>query len=142
MIKTQSIEPELTTIWDIAYFFFTLLFLIDLIIAGLVYQKKLFANRPEYKWELFLQVFNLAITIWYLKEQADDINNGKADIRLARIGTCFVVVSMLRLIVLVRYFMVVRDIRIIVYTIRRLAQPFMSILFAFYLITYEYIVVG
>lgn len=49
---------------------------------------------------------------------------------------------MLRLIVLVKYFMVVQDIRIIVYTIRRLAQPFMSILFAFYLITYEYIVVG
>ena len=42
LIKTQNVEPDLSTLWDIAYYFLTLLFLMDLVIAGLVYQRTLF----------------------------------------------------------------------------------------------------
>ena len=54
------------SLWDYCYFAFTGIFLLDLIAHLIVFGiKPLFKLRPEYKWELFLQVMNLGFTIYY-----------------------------------------------------------------------------
>ena len=59
-----------------------------------------------------------------------------------RITAAFISMFMSRAILLVKYFMMFEEIRVIVHTASRLAMPFLGILFCFYLITYEYLVVG
>ena len=49
---------------------------------------------------------------------------------------------MVRMLILLKYLMLIEDIRLIVYTAMRLATPFLSILFTFYLLTYEYQFIG
>jgi len=45
---------------------------------------------------------------------------------------------MLRMCFLINYLTAIRDVKIVVETAKRLATPFVSILFAYYLITLEY----
>ena len=49
---------------------------------------------------------------------------------------------MLRAILLLKYLVMFEDVRLVVTTVRHLASPFLGMLFAFYLITYEFQVVG
>ena len=49
---------------------------------------------------------------------------------------------MFRLAMLLKYAYMIDDVRITMVTAQRLASPFLGILFAFYLITYEYQVIG
>ena len=49
---------------------------------------------------------------------------------------------MLRLCFLLPYLKTIRDVRIVIDTTHRLATPFVSIIFAYYLITFEYQVIG
>jgi len=49
---------------------------------------------------------------------------------------------MARTAILGKYFMMIKDVRVVVETASHLATPFLSILFTFYLLTFEYIVLG
>lgn len=50
----------------------------------------------------------------------------------------FVCILMLRLAIIIQYIILIEDVRIIIKTALQLATPFLSILFAFYLLTFEF----
>ena len=126
-------------LWSKVYFLITTIFLLDFLVHLLAFGTKLFSLKPAYKWELILQLINLLISIIYVMKM---IRVGYQNLEAYQFEAAFVGVTMLRLIILVKYLLIVQDIRIIVYISNRLASSFLSILFTFYLVTFVYETVG
>lgn len=126
-------------IWNTTYQVINTFFLLDLIANALIYRGRLFISKPGYKFETFLQVFNIMFTIWYAVKK-NDRDAKPSDLMTFHTG--FICIFMFRLGNLIPYLMAIRDVRIVVETAQRLATPFASILFAYYLLTFEYQVIG
>ena len=125
--------------WNVTYQVINSFFLFDLIFNAIIYQKRLYISKPGYKFETFLQVASFIFTIWYAVIKNDETAT-VSDVM--RFHTGFIVIYMLRLGNLIPYLMAIRDVRIVVETAKRLATPFVSILFSYYLLTYECLVIG
>ena len=68
--------------------------------------------------------------------------DGQTKLDNYRYESLFVIVTMLRLLLLVKYLLIITDVRIIVYVSQKLATSFLGILFMFYLITFEFQTIG
>ena len=116
------------------------IFLLDMIVHLAVYGKFLLASKPSYRWEAFIQLCNIVIIVFYIFDSFYDKQFTFRD-HLGYSSMLFVTM-LLRTLILVRYIVVIEDGRAIVETAGRLAGPFINILFAFYLLSFEFQVMG
>ena len=123
----------------LVYQVFNIFFLLDTILHFYVYDRRLFTYRPEYKFEICLQIGNAIFSTWYYFMKAD---SASTPAEIHRFDVPFICILMLRIGFLVKYLMMIRDCRIVIETGSRLATPFISMLFAYYLLTFEYLVIG
>jgi len=106
------------------------LFLIDLIAQFYLYGKELLVVKPGYKWEMVLQVISAGLTFAYIIRAAMDEN----PLVLIPYNTVFACILMIRLMYVIKYLEYIRDVKVVTETFYRLATPFISTIFAYYLI--------
>lgn len=116
---------------------FTLLMLIDLILAFVFYGfKTLWKTRKEFYWEAIIQVGSIIVIIYYFSV---DFDSTQQQINVVQFMT---IVLFMRLPIISVLLMELPDILVIVETTKTMASPFLSILFSTYLFMETYCIVG
>ena len=120
--------------WVIAALAVNSLFLVDLVVHIIVYGvKKLFKTNYEYILEAVLQVFGLAAVIGFF---CTGIHGRNVTIKMLNLIILF------RQLRLIRFFMELRDFKMIISTFERFSTPFAVVLCSLYTVCFEFAIVG